>query len=180
MNRPDYTVVQKVVHWLMALLIMLDLVVAQKFGDPMEQWDRLESRSDHATLGMIMTFLFLLRIALRWYYGAPPLPHGMSTWQVFAARWTHRLFYFLIALLIGSGLATGVNAADPITLFGSLDITIGQENEQTFAALRPIHEYTTNALILLISIHIIAALYHQFVARDASTLNMLKFWTSKS
>jgi cytochrome b561 len=31
----------------------------------------------------------------------------------------------------------------------------------------------------LIVIHILAALYHQFFAKDDTTLNMLKFWTTK-
>ena len=45
----DYTKTQKIIHWLMAIIIMLDLNVAQKFGGNMELWDRLESRADHAT-----------------------------------------------------------------------------------------------------------------------------------
>ena len=48
----------------MAIIIMLDLNVAQKFGGNMELWDRLESRSDHATAGMIVTFLFILSPSL--------------------------------------------------------------------------------------------------------------------
>ena len=59
----DYSKTQKIIHWLMAIIIMLDLNVAQKFGGNMELWDRLESRVDHATAGMIVTFLFLLRVA---------------------------------------------------------------------------------------------------------------------
>jgi cytochrome b561 len=61
----DYAVTQKVVHWLMALAIMLDLFIAQKFGNPMELADRLESRLDHASLGTIVTVFFMLRIRLR-------------------------------------------------------------------------------------------------------------------
>ena len=56
----DYTKTQKIIHWLMAIIIMLDLNVAQKFGGNMELWDRLESRADHATAGMIVTFLFII------------------------------------------------------------------------------------------------------------------------
>ena len=37
----DYTKTQKIIHWLMAIIIMLDLNVAQKFGGNMELWDRL-------------------------------------------------------------------------------------------------------------------------------------------
>ena len=42
----DYLRAQKIIHWLMAIVIMLDLNVAQKFGGDMELWDRLESRVD--------------------------------------------------------------------------------------------------------------------------------------
>ena len=174
----DYTKSQKVVHWLMALLIMLDLVVAQKFGDVMEEWDRLASRSDHATLGTIMTILFVIRLLLRWRHGAPELPASMPGWQVKAARIGHSLLYFFSGFLILSGLVTAVNATDPIVLFGSLDITLGQSSSDTFAMLRPFHEFATNAVIALIVIHVLAALYHWLVARDDTTQRMLKIWSS--
>ena len=57
----DYVKSQKIIHWMMAFLIMLDLVIAQKFGGEMELWDRLESRVDHATVGLIVTFLFRIK-----------------------------------------------------------------------------------------------------------------------
>ena len=57
----DYLRAQKIIHWLMAIVIMLDLNVAQKFGGDMELWDRLESRVDHATAGIIVTFLLCFK-----------------------------------------------------------------------------------------------------------------------
>ena len=60
----DYLKIQKIIHWLMAIIIMLDLNVAQKFGGEMQLLDRLDSRVYHATAGMIVTFLFILRIIL--------------------------------------------------------------------------------------------------------------------
>ena len=50
----EYTVIQKALHWLMAGIIMLDLFIAQKFGNFMELPDRLESRVDHSTMGLIV------------------------------------------------------------------------------------------------------------------------------
>ena len=55
LSRSDYLISQKVIHWLMAFLIILDLNIAQKFGGEMELWDRLESRVDHATVGILVT-----------------------------------------------------------------------------------------------------------------------------
>ena len=96
----DYLKAQKVIHWLMAIIIMLDLNVAQKFGGDMELWDRLESRVDHAQAGLIVTFLFLLRIFLRYRYGAPALPTEMPGWQVISAKAGHYGLYILKACLL--------------------------------------------------------------------------------
>ena len=79
----DYLRSQKIIHWLMAVAIILDLIIAQKFGGEMELWDRLESRADHATMNLIVTFLFILRLILRYRYGAPSLPNTIPKWQVF-------------------------------------------------------------------------------------------------
>ena len=82
----DYVKSQKIIHWMMAFLIMLDLVIAQKFGGEMELWDRLESRVDHATVGLIVTFLIIFRLFPRYRHGAPSLPTSMSKWQIRAAN----------------------------------------------------------------------------------------------
>ena len=175
----DYLRTQKVIHWLMAIIIMLDLNVDQKFGGNMELWDRLESRADHATAGMIVTFLFILRIILRYFYGAPKLPSSMPNWQVLSAKLGHYSLYFLMAGLIITGISMASFASDPIIVFG-LDMAFLTHNENIFSLIRGFHEFCTNAIIALILIHILAALYHQFFAKDETTMNMLKFWQSKS
>ena len=175
----DYTKTQKIIHWLMAIIIMLDLNVAQKFGVNMELWDRLESRADHATAGMIVTFLFILRIALRYFYGAPKLPSTMPTWQVVSAKLGHYSLYFLMAGLIITGISMASFASDPILVFG-IDLAFALHNQSTFHLIRDFHEFCTNAIILLIIIHIGAALYHHFFAKDDTTLKMLKFWQTKT
>jgi cytochrome b561 len=175
-ERTDYLVGQKIVHWLMALLLIMDLFVAQKFGGFLETWDRLESRADHGSLGTIVAVLFLIRLYYLFRYGPPPLPANMPSWQVKAARLGHGLLYFGIGFLIVSGLTTAANAASPVTLFGRFDITIGQTDETTFDFIRQFHEFTTEAVIVLIVIHVLAALHHHFVAKDDTTRRMLRFW----
>ena len=176
----DYLRIQKIIHWLMSILIMLDLVIAQKFGGDMELWDRLESRVDHATAGMIVAFLFILRIILRYRYGAPSLPSTMPVWQTYMAKAGHYGLYFLMGLLIISGITTANFTTDPIIVFGIINLSSEVNNIEMFNLIRGVHEFATNAIIALISIHIIAALYHHFIAKDDTTKNMLKFWTRKS
>ena len=175
----DYIKSQKIIHWLMAFIIMLDLNVAQKFGREMELWDRLESRADHATMGLIVTFLFILRMILRYRYGAPSLPNSMKRWQIYAAHIGHYGLYLLMGILMLTGITSAVFASDPIVVFGSYDLAFANYNSDLFIILRGIHEFCTNAIIALIFIHILAALYHHFIAKDDTTINMARFWTTR-
>ena len=175
----DYLKSQKIIHWLMAIAIMIDLRVAQKFGGEMELWDRLESRADHATMGFIITFLLILRIFLRYRYGAPSLPSSMSKWQIFAAQAGHYGLYILMGTLVLTGIVSASFASDPIMVFGAYDLAFANHNLNFFMIVRGIHEFCTNAIIVLILIHILAAIYHHFILKDKTTLNMSKFWTTK-
>ena len=175
----DYVKSQKIIHWVMAFLIMLDLFIAQKFGGEMELWDRLESLVDHATVGLIVTFLFILRLFLRYRYGAPSLPTSMPRWQMFAANLGHYGLYFLMGALMVTGIISASFASDPIIVFGSFDLAFANHSVEFFILVRTIHEFCTNAIIVLILIHIFAAVYHHYIAKDDTTSKMLKFWTSK-
>ena len=70
-------------------------------------------------------------------------------------------------------------ASDPIVVFG-LDLSFATYNQSNFHLIRDLHEFCTNAIILLITIHILAAIYHHFFANDDTTLKMLKFWQTKT
>jgi cytochrome b561 len=65
-------------------------------------------------------------------------------------------------------------------IFGSYDLAFFTHNENLFSIVRNVHEFCTNAIIALIIIHILAALYHHFIVKDETTSNMAKFWTSKT
>jgi cytochrome b561 len=163
----------------MATAIMIDLNVAQKFGGEMQVLDRLESRADHATMGLIITFLLIIRIILRYKYGAPSLPDSMSKWQVLAAQVGHYGLYILMGTLMLTGIISATYASDPILVFNSYDLAFANHNDDVFKIVRGIHEFCTNAIIALIVIHILAAIYHHFVLKDSTTSNMTKFWTTK-
>ena len=137
----DYLKSQKIIHWLMATAIMIDLNVAQKFGGEMEVLDRLESRADHATMGLIITFLLVLRIILRFRYGAPSLPKSMSKWQIIAAQVGHYGLYILMGALVMTGIISATYASAPILVFNSYDLAFANHNDNAFRIVRGTHEF---------------------------------------
>ncbi len=181
----DYAVTQKLIHWLMGIFIMLDLFIAQKFGNFMGDPDgfiayyneaRFASRVDHATMGYILTTLFVLRIYFRRRHGGAELPAEMPGWQVTAANLGHWGLYGLMAALFATGIITASAASQPIVIFGAFDVAFGTSDEAFFQSVRQLHELCTNLIIALIVVHVAAALYHQFIVKDRTTRRMLVFW----
>ena len=103
----------------------------------------------------------------------------MPKWQMLAANLGHYGLYFLMGALIVTGIISASFASDPIIVFGSFDLAFANHSVEFFILVRTVHEFCTNAIIVLILIHIFAAVYHHYIAKDDTTSKMLKFWTSK-
>jgi cytochrome b561 len=177
----DYSVGQKVVHWLLALFLLIDLTVAQQFGGQLALADRLQNREGHAAVGTIILTLFIIRVILRIKNGAPAFPTTMPAWQRAAAYTTHYGFYVLIAVTLITGVITASNASAPINWFGATDIAfLGNTSEEQFQAVRAFHEYATQVLIAFIVVHVAAAFYHLLISRDGRFGRMLKFWKNET
>ncbi len=178
-NRIDFTVGQKLLHWLIAIAIIMDLFIAQKFGGVMEDMDRFESRSDHASLGTIVAVLFAIRLYLRFKHGAPLLPSDLPVWQTRIAHLAHWALYGLIGLLILSGIGSAINANSVVSPFGLFAYGDGTGGGDTYDLIRMVHEFATKAIIALIILHVIAALYHLASKHRHLTLRMMMFWRSE-
>ena len=75
--------------------------------------------------------------------------------------------------LIITGLLTARYASDPIFAFNAINLTIDYPDIETYNLLRLFQEIFTNLIIVLIGIHIFASLYHHFIAKDLTTINMV-------
>ncbi|MEM6485542.1 MAG: cytochrome b/b6 domain-containing protein [Pseudomonadota bacterium] len=175
----DFSITQKVLHWLIGLAIMFDLFIAQKFGGVMTDIDRFDSRNDHASLGTLVAFLFVVRVFIRIKRGTPALPNGLPRWQTQLAHAMHWALYVLIGLLIVSGIGSAINANSIVSPFGAFDYGDGVKWVFAFDLFRAVHEFSTKAIMVLIVIHVLAALYHVFSKHRFLTVRMLRFWRSE-
>ena len=175
-SKVDYSVAQKVIHWSIVLLIVANLIMAENFSEIMHEG--LTLREFHISVGFMIGALAIAGMFLRAWDGSPPPPKGMPEWQGWAAVIAHKALYTLIGLVVVAGLLTVTNSVFPLALFGLFDITIGPETDVTFKFLREVHEFAILSLLAVIVIHMAAALHHHFVAKDDSTIRMLRFWRS--
>src|SRR5271170_7449397 len=121
----------------------------------------------HKTLGIAILVLALIRLAVRFRYGAPPLPADLPEPMRLAAHLSH---YGLYALMIGMpllGWGMLSAAAYPVVLFGGVHLpAILPQSDSLHTLLWNAHFYLAFAFFALVLLHIAAALFHALVRRD--------------
>lgn len=164
--RRNFTGLQRLLHWLMAIAIIAMLFVGVGMvSTAMPKYVALVAT--HKTLGIAILVLALLRIAVRLRAGTPPLPLDLPAPMKLAARLSHYALYALmIAMpLIGWGMVSAGGA--PLTLLWGIRLpAILPHDAGLHGLLWQAHVYLAFGFFALILLHIAAGLFHALIRRD--------------
>lgn len=152
------------IHWLSALLIVVQMAVGFIFGDMPRGPERMEMFAWHKTLGVLLLLLALVRLGVRLLNPPPPYPQDFPRWERALAVWSHRLLYVLIIALPLTGLAAVSGRAEG----GRVDLLWGIEVPAIPGIAREngfgdVHEWLVYSSLALLAVHVLAALKNQFV-----------------
>jgi len=174
MITPAYTFTARVLHWIMALLILfmmpLGVVIANEWGGSAQN-----SLYDlHRSIGTVIIPLIILRIIYRWTHPPLPLPDDIPSLQKLDAHVTHWGLYALVIVQPFTGwIATSAYRA-PVSVFGLFELPpIWPENRASSEQLFGVHRLIGVAIACLVAAHIGAALYHHFVRKDRILMRMI-------
>jgi cytochrome b561 len=160
-----FTALSRLLHWLMAILILAMLFIGIGMVASITDYHWLVSI--HKPLGILILVLVVIRLINRLIHPAPPLPAGMPGWQRFAAHASHVVLYALMFALplIGWGMLSA--AHDPIVLYGALHLPpILPPDVALYAILRKAHTLLAFLLFATFLAHLAAALIHALIFRD--------------
>jgi cytochrome b561 len=174
-----YSAGQKALHWTMALIIVLmvpvGILMAEVLSDGAVKNTLYEL---HKSFGITVFSLALLRIALRWTRGAPPLVPGLPAWQRAAAYASHYAMYILVVIVPLTGWAATSACCAPVNLFWTFPVTLpvsgGMERGEAIFA---VHRALALTLAGIVLVHASAALHHHFARRDPTLRRMLPGWS---
>ena len=160
-----YSKIAILFHWLIAILIAANILLAN-LGEGLPRAARAAYMSPHKAIGISILILTIGRILWRLTNRPPALPNKVAGWQAKAGHSAHILFYVLmIAMPLTGWLMIGAKGkAAPVDFFGlfTIDMAVGKN-----AMLADIghegHEILAAPLIVLIGLHILGALKHQFI-----------------
>jgi cytochrome b561 len=160
-----YSKTAKWLHWLMAVVLLFDLTVAQQFST-MPAADKGEILMGHSSIGSVLLLLVVFRLFWRYRNPAPALPSDMAGWQRIASKASHHTLYTLMVIVPLTGFYIADYSPIAVMPFGSFVLGGEGLTEAGFQAVRSAHEIATEALIVLIALHFGAALYHRLFQKD--------------
>jgi cytochrome b561 len=192
---PRYTAVAAIIHWLIALAILVMIGVGWKMVG-LEEHDPLKMPlyNFHKSLGLSVLALTILRVIWRLGHKPPPLPSHMPAIQKFAAHASHAgLYVLLIALPLSGWIFTDSvgfpapfwglfempalyrwdEATRTVVLFGLIPIAGFPDSTHAWHGMQRVHRWLGYALMALLALHVAAALKHTFVDRDGLLLRMV-------
>lgn len=154
-----YSRVRIALHWALAGLIIHQLIFGEDMG---RAWRAVRNSAApdmtvavwaHIVVGVTVLALVMWRLTLRLKRGVPAAPEGESRLVKLAGTLGHGGLYALMIVAPVSGL---------LAWYGGV------------ATMAEVHSWLKPALILLIAVHIAAALYHQFIVKDGLMNRMRK------
>lgn len=173
MQRTRYDAVAMALHWIMAILMVIMIFFGE---DLMDEDGGTFLPSIHVSIGTAILALTVVRLAWRLMNPPPALPATMAPWEQTLSKLTHVLFYLLmIGLPITGWLAFGDFVREEpgmagVRMFGLFAVP-GAPVMGEF--VKEIHEVGSKVAMVLVILHVLAALKHQFVNRDDILRRML-------
>ncbi len=170
-NTPtSYGAVSRSLHWLTVGLVAL-LVIFGKAGD-IEPRDGGLLYTLHASMGLLVAMLVAARLVWRVVTPPPVAPAGQSRLATLAAHGMHALFYLLLLALPLSGWLAACEKGGEVSFFGvaTLPVWRAAADGELFEEM---HEVLGNLLLILVALHVLAALKHHFIDKDEVLTRML-------
>jgi cytochrome b561 len=185
---PTYTPTARGLHWLVALLIFIQLPLGfymsyrgnempsvNEKGEPVKGvWDAMTGflYSSHKLLGLIVLALVALRLLYRLTRGAPrsdPTVPPPLTGISHLVHWT--LYALLLAVPILGYMA--ISYGDYLSVFNFKLPAITGKNKDLSKEIFEWHETGAYLIIGFVALHIIAAIYHYFLRKDRVVERMI-------
>ncbi|CBA14808.1 cytochrome b [Xanthomonas albilineans] len=172
-----FNLTARVLHWLMAAMILTMLFVGVGMVASVSQRPWLLDL--HRPLGIAIGLLALVRLSNRLRHRPPPLPADLPRWQKIAAHASHGLLYALMLAMPLLGWAMLSAGGYPIVLWAGVHLpAIVSHNPALYAGLRCAHGWLGYLLFATVLGHLCAALFHAWIRRDDVFASMARGTTA--
>lgn len=161
-----YPLSLRMFHWLIFFVFIGMYSVAYIMQDMDPSPEKWQLYGFHKATGVLLLFIILARIYVRFRNQIPEYAIPLKKTHKIASHTNFKLLYVAMILMPVSGIVMSLMGGHPINMFlftipalSSGETEIGNFFYQT-------HVWTSIILILLVSLHILGAIFHLFIEKN--------------
>lgn len=158
-----YNIAARIFHWVGALLIIAAVVSINADADML-----------HKSIGASFLIWTVLRL-INFFIAKKPAPVPAPKWQTALAHLTHLSLYALMFAMPITGMLMSMYAGGSVSVFGLFSIAGWVTPDRAMSSfMNTLHtEIVFPAMLLMVVLHVAAALYHQFIVKDGLIERMM-------
>lgn len=168
-----YAKSQRLLHWLVAVIVIV-MLTATFYFDALPKSLKSTAYNFHKLFGILVLLLMVMRLYSLCKNGRPSEPERMPKFQKHIAHAVHFSLYILLFLMPITGWVFVTAAGRPPHLFG-MTLSFPGVGSSSFVRglFHDFHLCIAWILIVLISMHVLAAFKHYFLDKDGIVQRML-------
>lgn len=183
MDTLRYSLIQRLLHWLIVILVLGLLAIGSLLGtlgfDGVKDLLGIETTNQlytyHKTFGILVLVLMVLRLVLRRTLTSPAYQPPLHWFQRTASLSVHSLFYVALILMPVLGWLATAAGGYPVQFFGATLPGLIGKDEALSETLFQYHAWVGWGILALIVVHVCAAIYHWKIRRDGVMKRMSLF-----
>jgi cytochrome b561 len=169
----QYGTTAKVFHWLVVALLLVQYPIGWLMPDIHRGMKPGAAMTFHISFGIVILMLIVMRFLWRLTYPVAS-ESSLLPWQRLSSEAVHWLLYALVLATTVTGWLFASFRGWGVSLFYLAPLPmLASENAAAGKAFEGLHQAMEWALLVLIGIHVAAALAHFFIYRDRIVQRML-------
>lgn len=169
-----FGLVAKSLHWLTLILLIAAFTLAISMVNMPFSPRKLEFYSWHKWVGVTIFLVAILRLGWRFANPVPPAPPNTPAWQRRLAGLSHTALYAILIIMPVTGWIMSSALNLPVVYLGLIPMPSPfGVNRELGEAMKVVHLALAITLLMLIAVHVAAAIYHHFALRDDVMRRML-------
>tara|TARA_B100001057_G_scaffold421252_1_gene442073 strand:- start:1175 stop:1699 length:525 start_codon:yes stop_codon:yes gene_type:complete len=171
-NIEQYSWFSKFFHWITFLILIVQIplgfiLVRMEFSDL-----RITIENLHVVAGITVFYVTLIRLIFKFFSQSPKLLPNAFVGQKLIAKLNHVALYVALLTITTSGILKKLFNGEKLNFFFfKLKINDNFDLADQFYTVHIVSNYT---LIILISLHILAVLFHQIFLKENILKRMIK------
>lgn len=169
----QYGTTAKVFHWLTVALMLTQYLIGWFMPDIRRDMKPGDAMTWHISIGIVILTVIVLRFLWRLTHPVAQ-ESSLPAWQRVTSEGVHWLLYALVFVTTLTGWIFASYRGWSISLFFAIPLPmLTEEGSVAGRAIGRLHETLEWALLIVIAVHVSAALLHAFHYRDRVLQRML-------